>query len=96
MASDHPRVSGTSGRRRFRYKLGSLLSVIAGLAILMGLLVPTLKTGVTPVTAPLSHVQFATAGMNVKNCVSCHQGKAPGMPPVTPPHPSFSQEIPAR
>jgi hypothetical protein len=69
-------------RRRIRYTIGSLLALIAGLAVMLGVLVPFIKVANSPLMAPPSHVGLTTASVNAKNCASCHAGMpARSIPP---------------
>ena len=72
-------------RRKIRYTLGSLLAFIAGMAIMLGLCVPFLKTTTSPVKAPASHVGLETASVTSKNCTSCHAGMPAGPAPANVP-----------
>jgi hypothetical protein len=84
LADDHSRSSRGGNPR---YTIGSLLAFIAGMAVMLGILLPFVRTSPSPVKAPPSHAGMATASVTPKNCAACHAGAPSPAPARQPPHP---------
>jgi hypothetical protein len=61
-------------RSRFRYTLGMLMAFIAGMAVMLGILLPFVTWNDTPPTpVSFTHPGPMTAhGAAARQCVSCH------------------------
>ena len=60
---------------RFRYTLGMLMAFIAGMAVMLGILLPFVSWSDAPPPAPVAFTHpgpMVAQGAAARQCVSCH------------------------